>query len=70
MFLLLKPKIGLWMTFFIITIDVLHNGIFALSFNKKNLIDIFINSDWMKHNWMFACQVILAFLFYRHFGII
>lgn len=57
MMLIWKPRIGIWMTAIIITVDVLHNGSLcfsALWSEQEPLI------SWIKHNWMLWCQLLFG----------
>jgi len=51
--LVIKPKIGIWMTLIIITVDVFHN--FILCF--RNVPDSNYFSYWITGNWMLMCQI-------------
>ena len=51
--LVIKPKIGIWLTFIIIIVDVFHN--FILCF-RNLILDSNYFSYWFIDNWMFMCQ--------------
>ncbi|MEO6902385.1 MAG: hypothetical protein ABI315_04435 [Bacteroidia bacterium] len=53
--LILKPKIGLWLTAIIISLDVLHNGIFNLKNSSSNTV-----YSWMANNWMWIMQFVFG----------
>jgi hypothetical protein len=62
--LIFKPKIGLYLTLLIITVDVLHNNAFyfkEIYFSPLGIL------DWIKAYWQLICQFVFAVFVYITF---
>lgn len=55
--LILKPRIGIWLTAIIIVADVLHNGTICIHALLSEPVPI---AGWIKDNWMLWCQLLFA----------
>ena len=53
--LIVRPKIGVYLTLAIITVDVVHNNIFY--FEELYQSDVSFG-DWLKHYWMILGQIV------------
>ena len=62
--LIVKPKLGIYLTLMIITFDILHNNIFY--FNELYINPIYI-FDWVIKYWMIIGQVIFGIFVYITF---
>lgn len=52
--LVIKPRIGIWLTLIIIIVDVFHNFIFCF---RSLTPDSNYFSYWIIYNWMLMCQI-------------
>ncbi len=55
--LILKPRIGIWMTAIIIVADVLHNGTICFHALLSEPVHV---AGWIKGNWMLWCQLLFG----------
>jgi len=62
--LIVRPKVGLYLTLAIITLDILHNNIFYFNELYLNSIEI---SDWVIKYWMIIGQVMFGIFVYITF---
>lgn len=62
--LIIKPKLGIYLTIMIITFDILHNNIFYFNELYLNPIEVF---DWMIKYWMIIGQIIFGLFVYLTF---
>lgn len=55
--LILKPKIGIWITAIIVVADVLHNGVICFDVLLSEHQPVI---EWAKDNWMFWTQFLFG----------
>ncbi len=55
--LIIKPKIGVYLTFVIIIIDIIHNNIFYMDELYINTVDL---KEWVIKYWMILGQIIFG----------